>query len=210
MNTPQAVKNWYLNDSFNSKSKNTSNLVYKIACLISPSIISVLMLRQKPKQVYLGSNLEVVVYPNNTESYRLLFYTYIKDTKTGLYLVGRTDYILKDVVIKDYKDYINSKNFYYLAISENKNLESFPLQNTQAIKTDSFVANQSVIFNTDNIVSSYLSSFELLTDKVKTLYLTTMVDNSRFYNNTPSDTLNFVSRTPSTLVFADSIEKKLK
>lgn len=209
MNTPQDVKNWYLNDSFNStNSTPVPSASYRIACLISPCMITYLMGKQEPGQIYLGSNLEIIINADKTKINKLLVYSYEKDPKTGFYLAGRSDYILKDVEIKDYEYYFQSNSYYYLAISQ-FNIKDYPLSNTQAIQTVSFLANQTVSVNTNDSVYTYVSSFETLTSTMRVRYLSSIINNTKFYNPTPSEVVNYLSRTPSTLIFANELEKKV-
>ena len=78
MNSPQDVKNWYLNDSFNSKVSPGNQTNYRLACVISPSTATLLSFYQQPNSIYLGSNLDVLVSSTETK-YKLLYYSYVYD-----------------------------------------------------------------------------------------------------------------------------------
>jgi len=211
MNTPQDVKNWYLRDSFNSTNLETKQITYQIACSISPPLIQSLMLKQQPEQTYLGANLKINVALDgkveNNENF-LVVYTYQKNQSKHLYLAGRVDYKLKNIIIKDYLDYVNSQNYYALAIDQT-NFDTSIIQNTQAVKREQSVLNQTTYFETKDFVNTYKSIVDFLTMKTRTRYFTTIFAGINQYNPTPAQEIEFLSRTPSTLFFADEMEAKI-
>jgi len=204
MQTPQDVKNWYLNDSFNStNSAKFTN--YRIACVISPTTVTYLSFKNEPTQLYLGSNIEVIVTHTETK-YRLLYYTYLYDSVNKNYLVGRTTYNLKDIII-DCKPYITSKACIFVAIGP-ANLDMANVIFTQAVKQDTILLNQTINYN--SVQYQFSSIVDILTTNKRSTYLTNNLKGLNIYSKTPSNVDTYLSRTPSTLVFADSLVNKLK
>jgi len=205
MNTKNDVKNWYLNDSFNSKNSAGTITDYRIACVISPSTATYLSFKNEPNQLYLGSNIQVIVN-GQTISYKLLYYSYRYDSINKKYLVGKATYNLKDIKF-DYKNYINSKEYLYIAIGP-ANIENNTINFTQAILYNNNYSNESIIFTNENY--TYKGAIEFLTSSTKTTYSANNVYYlQNKFSNTPNTVFKYISRTPSTQIFADNIPNNI-
>lgn len=208
METSQDVKIWYLNDSYNTIiSSNSGEKLsdnFRFGCTISENIINLLLSKQSKQQKYLGSNLSV--NQNDEIKYELFFYTYYYDNDSKNYLVGRAIYEIVNYSI-DYKSYLNSKNYIPLEIS----IDNLILNKSiivQAYKQGNDIGSIRLDINTE--IPIYFSLLDIYTNKTRKRYGISNSKDINFYYTTPVYIYNYLSRTPSTCVFACNLLKQLK
>jgi len=210
MQTPQEVKNWYLNDSYNTKIKTNGGenigTNYRFGCVISQNIIDALLLNQGSKQIYLGSNLSVLEEISGNIKYELFYYTYTYDAPSKNYLFGRVLYDIIDFTI-DYKSYLKSCDNIILNITLD-NLILTKSKFTQAYKQDSNIG--AIRLDVDKETNTYFSLMDIYTKDMRKRYGVTSFMDNNFFNNTPIYIYNYISRTPSTCKFANELVKQLK
>jgi len=212
MQTPPEVKNWYLIDSYNTIINNYKGEKladnYRFGCIISQELIDILLSRQSSEQIYLGSNLSIGDKKNGEvieTTYELLFYTYYYDPETKNYLVGRANYELINYSV-EYQIYLNSKTYIPLDITiDNINLNV--IISTQAIRQGKIIGSTRV--NYDSEKELFFSLTDIYTDRIRKRYGVSHTKNINFYYRTPVYIYNYLSRTPSTCVFACELVKKL-
>lgn len=210
METKQDVKNWYLNDSynttvnFNTGTKLSNN--YRFACTISQELVDKLLSKQSSNQIYLGSNLSVLEQLEGTTLYDLYFYTYFYDIDTKNYLIGRAIYDISDFSL-DYKSLLCSKTYVTLEITED-NLDFSTIINSQAYKQGSNIGNLRLDLRTDT--NNLFSLLDIYTEKNRKRYAISNFQDKNYYYTTPVYIYNYLSRTPSTCVFATDLVKKLQ
>jgi len=211
MQTPQEVKNWYLNDSYNSQifvnssgAKKADN--YRFACTIPQTIIDLLTTKQSSNQIYLGSNLSVSEFTDGTIGYELFFYTYYYETSTKNYLIGKAIYTINNFSI-DYLNYIKSCNYIVLNISAS-NLDLTVTQFSQAYKQGTIIGATRLDMNP--LANTYFSLLDIYSKNTRSRYGVTNFKSVNFYNSTPIYVYNFTSRTLSTCKFASELTNQLK
>ena len=210
METKEDVKKWYLNDSYNTIVNSNSGVKlsnnYRIACTIPQSIIDLLKTKQSSEQIYLGSNLSILMQVNGPTLYDLYFYTYYYDSKAKNYLIGRAIYNMKNFSI-DYNNYLCSKKYISLEITAD-NLDFTTKINTQAYKQNSNIGT--IRLDLQTISNINFSILDIYTEKNRKRYALSIGKNINFYSPTPVYIYDFLSRTPSTCVFASELVKQLQ
>ncbi len=211
MQTPNEVKNWYLNDSYNtdvfSSTGEKLSTNFRFGCTISQEIIDLLLKKQTKDQIYIGSNLSVLESPSGGITYELYFYTYTYSSSTSNYLVGRAIYGIIDYTI-DYKSYLNSKEYIPLTVLTINNLNFNTINTSQAYKQGNNIGTLRLTINGDN--GANFSLLDIYTNKTRKRYGVSNNQETNFYYTTPVYTYNYISRTPSTCFFACSLLKELK
>lgn len=206
MQTPQEVKNWYLNDAYNSTLEYNDGtklgFYYRFACTIPQNIIDLLLSKQATGQIYLGSNLGVLEDENT--SYILFFYTYFYDSYYKSYLVGRTQYDLINYSV-DYKKYLKSCD-YIPVIIKSKNIDLSITSFTQAYKQGTNIGALRIDLSTNN----NFATLDIYTKNKRSRYFSQNFKGINYYNLTPTFIYNFISTTPSVCKFANELLKQLK
>ena len=210
MQSPKEVKNWYLNDSYNTnvnsyKGEKLSDN-YRFACTIPQIVIDKLLTKQSENQIYLGSNLSVIEKVNSEISYELFFYTYTYNNDSKNYLIGRSLYEIVNYSI-DYKQYLNSKEYIQLNITID-NLVLNKIIFTQAYKQNNEIG--ALRLDAYNDEKKYFSLFDIYLNKIRERYSVSNINDINYYYNTPIYIYKYLSRTLSTCVFSCELCKQLK
>jgi len=186
---PEEIEKWILLDSSNSINRG-SDFLYRIAATIPDQIIELLLSKQVEDVFYFGSVLRIT-QSGSENFYALGFYTAQYTGVGDQFLIGRTNYGLKNFEV-DYQPYLNSSEYINLDITF-RNLElgdnffatSIKLGElyglTQINQSFNEISSRTVLFSETNSYEYYA------VDQLST----------NFFTFVPNDVYNTINITPS-------------